>query len=191
MVVGGFTIGLGLINLCLVHGGVLLHGRRGWHNALAFFVGFIGMTVFGIWQMSVDKVAKGAPVPFPKAMYEIFFTGMLQPLQSTTFALLGFFIVSAAYRAFRIRSTEAALMTIIAFIVMMGQVPIGQVLTAWIPAEGPMHWLRIENITNWLLTTPNTAATRGILFGAVVGNFALSLRVWLSLERGSYFGKEF
>jgi hypothetical protein len=191
VVMGGFLIGLGLLNLCALHGSTLVRGAKGWHNALAFFVGLLGMTVFGIWQMQLPPVDKGAAMPLAKAGYEFFFTGLLQPLQSTTFALLGFFIVSAAYRAFRIRSTEAALMTVIAFLVMMGQVPFGQYLTAWIPPEGQFAWLRIERITNWLLTSPNSAATRGILFGAATGNFALSLRVWLSLERGSYFGKDF
>ncbi|MBI5831413.1 MAG: hypothetical protein HZB16_03775 [Armatimonadetes bacterium] len=191
IIMGGFTIFLGLINLVMLHGKVLLGARRGWHNSLAFFIGLVGMTVFGLWQLQLPALEAGQPVPLAHAGYKLFFDGLLKPLQSTTFALLGFFIVSAAYRAFRIRSTEAALMTIVAFVVMLGQVPMGQALTAWIPADGPFGWLRIETITNWLLTTPNTAATRGILFGSVTGGFALSLRVWLSLERGSYFGKEF
>ena len=191
IIMGGFTIFLGLINLCMVHGKTLLSGRRGWHNSLAFFIGLVGMATFGLWQLQLDPVEPGKAIPLAHAGYRIFFDGLLKPLQSTTFALLGFFIVSAAYRAFRIRSTEAALMTIVAFVVMMGQVPLGQALTAWIPADGHFGWLRIETITNWLLTTPNTAATRGILFGSTTGGFALSLRVWLSLERGSYFGKEF
>lgn len=191
MVMGAFTIGLGLINLCMVHGGVLLRGARGWHNSAGFFVGFLVTAICGIWQMQLPDTQPGGPTPLPRFIYEVMFSGLLKPLQSTTFALLGFFIVSAAYRAFRIRNTEAALMTVIAFLVMMGQVPLGQALTNWIPDPGRFAWLRIEHITNWLLVTPNTAATRGILFGSVTGGFALSLRVWLSLERGSYFGKEF
>ncbi|NUQ00166.1 MAG: hypothetical protein HUU35_09965, partial [Armatimonadetes bacterium] len=191
LVLGGFAIGLGLINLVHVHGRVVLRGLRGWHNSLAFFAGLLGMAIFGIWQMYLPETEPGAAMPWPRAAYNILFDGLLKPLQSTTFALLGFFIVSAAYRAFRIRNTEAALMTIVAFIVMMGQVPIGQALTAWIDPAGPLAFVRVENITNWLLTNPNAAATRGILFGAVTGGFALSLRVWLSLERGTYFGKDF
>ncbi len=136
----------------------------------------------------------GEPEPSPMhpagAAYDVLFTGLYIPLESTTFALLGFYIVSAAYRAFRIRSTEAALITVVAFIMMMGQVPLGQALTSWIPEGGASGWMRIENVTNWLLSKPAAAAFRGILFGAYMGWFALSLRVWLSLERGSYFGKE-
>ncbi|MBI2300975.1 MAG: hypothetical protein HYU66_18850 [Armatimonadetes bacterium] len=191
MVMGSFTIGLGVINLLMIHGRTLATGGSGWINSLGFFVGFLGMTVFGLWQ-TLYKVDPADPtIPFAVAGYRFFFDGLLTPLQSTTFALLGFFIVSAAYRAFRIQNTEAALMTIIAFVVMLGSVPLGQLLTAWLPEDGPASLLRLENVANWLLTKPNAAAFRGILFGAATGGFALSLRVWLSLEGGAYLGKEF
>lgn len=191
LVVGGFTVGLGVINLCSAHGRTLFQGRPGWINSLGFFAGFLGMAVFGIWNMYLPPDDTATTVPLATAGYRLLFDGLLTPLQATTFSLLGFYIVTAAYRAFRIRTLEAALMTIIAFLVMLGQVPLGQTLTAWLPESGALASLRLENVANWLLTVPNTAATRGILFGAVTGSFALSLRVWLSLERGSYFGKEF
>ncbi len=191
LVVGGFTVGLGVINLCSAHGRTLLQGRPGWLNSLGFFLGFLGMAFFGIWSMYVTPEEGAATVPLATAGYRLLFDGLLTPLQSTTFALLGFYIVTAAYRAFRIRTVEAGLMTVIAFLVMLGQVPLGQAITNGIPPDGVWASLRLENVANWLLTVPNTAATRGILFGAVTGSFALSLRVWLSLERGSYFGKEF
>lgn len=191
LVMGGFTIGLGVFNLVLVHGATLLRARPGWINSLAFFLGFVGMTVFGLWNSQLPEGADPQRLPLAAAGFQVLFKGLLTPLQSTTFALLGFFIVSAAYRAFRIRSVEAGLMTVVAFVVMLGQVPVGQLLTSWLPATGFWSYLRIENVTNWLLTVPNTAATRGIMFGSAIGGFALSLRVWLSLERGSYFSKEY
>jgi hypothetical protein len=39
---------------------------------------------------------------------------------------------------------------------------------------------------NWL----NTPAQRGITFGIAVGALAMSLRVWLSLERGTFFSEQ-
>lgn len=191
LVVGGFTVGLGVINLCLAHGRTLVRARPGWINSAGFFAGFLGMAIFGIWSIYVTPEEGAATVPLATAGYQLLFEGLLTPLQSTTFALLGFYIVTAAYRAFRIRTVEAGLMTVIAFLVMLGQVPLGQAITAHLSETGPWASLRLENVSNWLLTIPNTAATRGILFGSVTGSFALSLRVWLSLERGSYFGKEF
>lgn len=75
-------------------------------------------------------------------------------------------------------------------IIMLGLVPIGTILTNWLPHSGPLSGLRLENITYWLLTWPNMAVQRAIEFGLAVGWLAMSLRIWLSLERGSFFDRQ-
>ncbi|MCS6862608.1 MAG: hypothetical protein NZT92_20075, partial [Abditibacteriales bacterium] len=124
---------------------------------------------------------------FAAATYNVLFNGMFNSLDATMFAILAFFIVSAAYRAFRVRSAEATLMMVSAFIIMLGQVPLGIVLTNWIPHDSPLAIFRLERLARWILTGINAAAFRAIIFGIVMGYLAMSLRVWLSLERGSYF----
>ena len=69
-----------------------------------------------------------------------------------------------------------------AVIVMLGQIPIGIYLTHALP-----HALHIEAIRNWILTITNSAASRAIAFGIGIGSLAVALRIWLGLERGSYF----
>ena len=106
------------------------------------------------------------------------------------FSIIAFYIVSAAYRAFRVRSVEATMLLVTAVIVMLGQISIGQLLTAWIPDNamgGLGHDLHIEVIRNWILTKANAPATRAIAFGLGIGSLAVALRIWLGLERGSYF----
>ena len=94
------------------------------------------------------------------------------------FSLLAFYIASAAFRAFRIRTFDATLLAIAALIVMVGRVPIGQVLTAGLPTE-----LQLPTWANWLLEWPQNAAKRGIAIGAGLGLMATGLRIILGIER--------
>ena len=179
-VVFGFTLGLGIYNLLQIHGRNIVKLRRGWYNSAGFYIALIVMTIFAMSQ----KYGGGS---FNKSVYEVLFSGALLSLNATMFSLVAFYIVSAAYRAFRVRSGEAVLMMIAAFIVMLAQVPIGVFITHNIPTVGWASSLRIENLGYWILTEPNMAAQRGIAFGIAVGALAMALRIWLSLERGSFF----
>jgi hypothetical protein len=94
------------------------------------------------------------------------------PMSATMFALLAFFIASAAFRAFRIRSFEALLLAIAAFILMIGRVPIGNAIHPIIPAAA-----------DWLMEVPQNAAKRGILIGAALGVMATGIRLILGMEK--------
>ena len=104
------------------------------------------------------------------------FLNALSPFMATMFSLIGFFIASAAFRAFRARSTEATLLLIAAVIIMLGQTPIGQML-----------WQGIPDIMVWIFSVPNAAAKRAILFGIAMGSIAFSLRIIFGIER-AYLG---
>ena len=104
------------------------------------------------------------------------------PMQGTMFALLAFFIASAAFRAFRVRTLEAGLLAAAALIVMLGRVPIGDQMTAWLPES-----LRLGAVQDWIMNVPQNAAKRAVLMGAALGVMATGLRVILGIER-SYLG---
>ena len=89
-------------------------------------------------------------------------------------------------------SVEATILLVAAALVMLGNVPIGQALTNWIPNEKTdiIANLRLENIGQWIQKRASSPATMAIDFGLAVGALATSLRLWLSLERGSYFEEE-
>jgi hypothetical protein len=106
------------------------------------------------------------------------------PMSATMFALLAFFIASAAFRAFRIRSVEAGLLAIAALLVMLGRVPIGNLMTGWLPEP-----MQLASIQDWIMNWPQNAAKRAILIGAALGVMATGLRVILGIER-SYLGGE-
>jgi hypothetical protein len=190
-VVGAFALGLGIYNLVHVHGTAIRRRRPGWPNSLVFFAAFLSMTVSAFWH-DVPGAAHWVGRTF-----DLLFEGLWQNLGATMFSLLAFYIASAAYRAFRIRSGEALVLMVTAMILMLGQVPIGMALTAWVPTEGqmpffgtPYEQFRIENFSRWLLMRINNPVQRAIDFGIGLGALAMGLRVWLSLERGTYFGQE-
>jgi hypothetical protein len=171
----GFTIGLGVINLFQVHLGRLVKRASDAIFSLAFFLSFFAMFLVSLWHHS-------HPNALSRALNHILFDGLLQSLDATMFSLIAFYIASAAYRAFRVRSLEATILLVTALVVMLGQIPVGTYLTHTFPAP-----LRVENIRNWILTQANVAVIRAIAFGLDIGALAMSLRIWLGLERGNYF----
>lgn len=173
------AVGLGVINLFQLHGKRTLKRNADSINSIAFFISCIGMAV--VWIMAKQPT----PSPLSKALGKILFEGALQSLDATMFSIIAFYITSAAYRAFRVRSLEATLLLATAIIVMLGQITVGQLLTAWIPKQ--FDYLHVEVIRNWILTKINAPATRAIAIGLGIGSLAVGLRIWLGLERGSYF----
>ena len=108
--------------------------------------------------------------------YQWLFLHVQVPAGATMFSILAFFIASAAYRTFRARTPEAAILLVAAVAVMLGRVPIGAFISDTIPL-----------VSQWLMAVPNLAAKRGILLGVSLGIIATSLRIIFGIER-SYLG---
>ena len=136
--------------------------------------------------------------------YGVLYGGLFVPLGSATVALLGIYIASAAFRAFRVRSLESALMMSAAVLVMLGQIPVGAWIYEGVPSlgrllldlppdlAGRLHLFLYEGlpgIRQWLLEVPNSAAFRAIRVGAAIGGLMLAVRMWLSIESTSFSRK--
>lgn len=185
-IIAGLALATGIVNLVRVNGRLLLSMRPGWYNGLAFFIGLISMSVFGLWHFyRPDSISVSG-------IYDLLFLGLYQNLGSSVFALLAFYITSAAFRAFRVRTPEATILLGTACIVMLGLMPAAQLwLTGAIPKGRFYSGLRVEEAGNWVMTTVNMSARRAMNFGVALGALAMALRVWLSLERGRFFDQEF
>lgn len=169
-IVSGFALLLGIASLFHVHSQKIKRQVPGWGYSAILFLSMLVMMIVGFWSGGENKL-DGTQTGFGW-MYEF----MMVPLQATMFSILAFFIASAAYRAFRARSREAAVLLAAAVVVMMGRVPLGQYLLPW-------TW----DMAQWLLNVINSAVRRAILIGVSMGAIALSVKIILGYER-SYLG---
>ncbi len=197
-IIGTFAVFLGMMNLTLVNGRAVARRAPGWGNNLVLIVSLYATLAVGLWKFHAPDFPQGfAKIAFENSgknltlaetAWELVFNGIYAPLDATMFSLLAFFITSAAFRAFRIRSVEATLLMTTAFIVMIGLAPFGRTVTEWIlPVDGPLASFQADNLKDWVMKYLNTPMKRGILIGYQVGALAMALRIWLNLEKGSYF----
>ena len=164
LILVGMTYVLGVANVLRVNVDGIQQRHKDWVYKLVLVAGLLVMVVLGF---AAGDGFLDASSNFTW-MYRNFYT----PMSATMFSLLAFFIASAAFRAFRIRSTEALLLAIAAFILMIGRVPIGNAIHPFIPASA-----------DWLMEVPQNAAKRGILIGAALGVMATGIRLILGIEK--------
>ena len=182
LIISCFTLFMGLGSLFYLHGRRISHKNENTLNSWGFFVGFFAIIIFGILS---DLEIKGT-----EALYNVFFNGIYVSMAASMFSLVAFYIVSASYRAFRIRNAETGVLFLSTAIIMLALIPLGSAITGFIPEDSFMSFLKTEKLGYWILTSPNMAVQRAIAFGIGVGAMATSLRIWLSLERGSFYDKD-
>ncbi len=120
VIVFGFSLLLGIDSLILYHWRKIRRGDKDSLFSIALIISFFISLFWGFWAW----YKYGGPF-VSNSSYLWLFRNVYLPLDATMFSLLAFFIASAAYRAFRVRNIESALLLISASIVMMGRVPIG------------------------------------------------------------------
>jgi len=100
------------------------------------------------------------------------FMNVYVPFQATVFSLLAFYIASAAYRSFKAKSVESAVLLVASIIVMLSKIPLG----------GEM-WSQIPVIGEWIMDAPSSAGRRAIIFGGYLGSITMMIRIFFGLER--------
>ena len=171
-VVFGITLMLGVLSLLLYHWRKIEQRTAGW--------GYSVVTVAGLVFMIVVAILFGKA----RGPYAWMFDYVQSPMQSTMFALLAFYVASAAYRAFRARSLHAGLLLGAGVIVMLGRVPLGEM----IGFTAGDRFLSLATVSDWVLNVPNLAAKRGIMIGVGLGMTATAIKIILGIER-TYLGK--
>ncbi len=195
-----FILGGG--NLLKVHLRKVSDQVRGWGYSVICLVAFLTTLYVGLTKTGVNPEAQyphftwsgsyrsdGSPFWW---LYEYGF----KPLTASMFAMLAFYVASAAFRAFRAKNLEAILLLGTAFIILLGRTFAGVVLTGFLP-EAPLenptflqelaHNLKLENLTVYVMQVFNTAGNRAIMIGIALGIASTSLKVLLAVDR-SYLG---
>ena len=190
MIIAGFSIVLGLASLLRMNFVKISTKAENWVYHLACVIAFVVMVVFGtLWGMEEQAgfLGQGLSVSswLGKKPFDYTYDHIFVPLSATLFSLLAFFIASAAYRAFIIRTFESNLLMISAVIVILGRTGFGTMLTSWVP-ESYRIW-QLPVLADFIMQYPNTAAQRAIMISASLGIIGSGLRIILGIER-SYLG---
>ena len=117
LIVVAFTYVLGVANVLRIQGKKIARRDPDWPYGIVLVVCLVGMASIGILGSHQD------------GLFIWLYNSVYDPLAATMFSLLAFFITSAAYRAFRARSTQAVLLLTAAILVMLGQVPVGAAMS--------------------------------------------------------------
>jgi hypothetical protein len=174
-IVAACAIVLGSLNLILISSQKVIRRKEDWIYALVIILCFLVTVLSGL---VVGRTYQDAGTVF-----DWIYRYLYSSLSATMYAILAFYVASASYRAFRARNAEATMLLVAAFLVMLGRVPIGDVLTKFLP-EGA----RMSDLQQWIMDYPQTAGQRAIMIGIALGMVSTSLRVILGIERSHLGG---
>lgn len=164
VIVAAFALFLGLLNVLRVHTDRIRQGQPGRFFSVVLIGSMLFVLVVGL--PSIPNQPSGPSQP----ILQWIFQNVQVPIQASLSALLVFFVVTAAYRLLRLRSSESAMMLIVALIVLGGQLFAGLV---------PI----LSDLKDWILAVPTVAGVRGILLGAALGILLTSIRLLAGVER--------
>ena len=157
LILAAFALLLGVLNLIGVH--ARMNGTPGSRRYSAILlVALVATMAIGILRPASDALTW-------------VFDYLYFPLQATMGALLAFFLVSAAFRAFKLRSVSALILLVTSLLVLIAQLPFSAALSPILPAA-----------REWIYAIPVTAGVRGILLGVALGTIATALRVLLAVD---------
>jgi hypothetical protein len=137
--------------------------RRKKEYWLSAWVVILWVIVFGVF------LATGST---NSPQYTWLYDNIYTPLQSGTMALLSFYILLSAARAFRARTIEVGIMILGAIFVFFTNATVGGAI-----------WSGFPTIGNWFLNYPVFGTTRAIAITAGVGTIVMGVRILLGDEK--------
>lgn len=199
-IIAAFLLGLGIFSLLRIHLMQIARKKKDWQFSVVLLISMSAMLIFGYWDFFIRQGNKSIDFDdptnwqWPNMARDFLFDGLLQQMDAAMFSIIAFFILSAAYRAFRARSIEATLLLGTALIVILSLM--GVVAGKWDDAVTALAGtektatsdflmnFKITEVAGWLKNTFQTPAITGLKFGIGLGTISMALRIWLGLEKG-------
>lgn len=167
MLLASFALGLGAINIIVIHGKNTAKREKGqWLFSVALLATFAFVALLGF---AYDVKSKSYTY-----VYDILIGAGTLSLSS----LRGFFTFSAFYRSFRTRTIEAGVLMIGCILVLMYAEPIAELVLP-----------QLNVFTKWMLDVPYVGGTRAIAVIGGIALFLMSLRVIMGIDK-TWMGKE-
>ncbi|HHY17482.1 MAG TPA: hypothetical protein GX524_05345 [Firmicutes bacterium] len=160
ILIAAFALALAAINLALSHMRKVTDRKPDWIHSALLLISLVVTVIAGVFFGTGSKA------------FIFVFDNIITPCGSAFYAMACFHLFSAAYRAFRAQSGQAAALLITGSIVMLGRAPIGDVISPYLPA-----------LATWLMKVPNLAGMRAIMISTAVGMIGVSLRVLIGIDR--------
>lgn len=169
IVIGILALPIGIFSLVNATYRKARHDKNERIYAIATLAGFLVMVISGLKRDWATN---------PLLLHRRLFSNILIPAEATLFSMLAFYIASAAYRAFRVRTLLAGILLVTAFVIMLRILPLPSFL-----------YSANSSLVAWILAVPNLAAKRAIIIGVGLGSIAYSMKILLGIER-SYMGRD-
>ena len=157
---------VGVISIVQVHGKRIQRKTDGWPFSIIVVALAAIMILTGL---PIDELGLGVD----NTIFQYLFTNALTPLGGTMYSIIAFFITSAAFRAFRAKNLESAIVLFAGSLMVMSNAPI--FVNAF-----PIF----ADIGLWIRNVPNMATMRAIMIGAALGAISLAIRTLMGIERG-------
>lgn len=188
-VVAAITAILGAGNLLLVNLEKISSRRPGWAYSAITIAAFAAMLVFGFLKIGAVPNPQNPTVYFAgdyetrESAYGWMYEYVMSPLTATMFALLAFYVASAAFRAFRAKNIEANILLVTAFIILLARTYAAELLTGWVPKDSAFFFVRLDAMSTGVIEHVATAGMRAITIGIALGALATSLRFMLGIDK--------
>lgn len=169
IVLQGFALGLGAVNLLRVHGKRISERREGtdWYFSAWLL---LMLAVHIILGLVTGQYEQGEA-------YSWLYNAIYLPLGSTMYSSLAFYMAYGAYKVLRARNFDAALLFITAVLVIIGNTPM-------FPAIYPGFF----HMREWIFGPIVSGAYRGVRIGIGIGAVVLGIKTLIGMETG-YLGR--